>query len=34
MDAAAVMTIEKRGNEKRGRTVFGELKCHGVGLAR
>jgi hypothetical protein len=33
MDAAAIMPIERGGNERRKRTVFGVLKCLGVGLA-
>jgi hypothetical protein len=31
MDAVAIMPMERRRNERRKRTVFGVLKCHGVG---
>jgi len=30
VDAVAITPIERRGEERRKRTVFGVLKCHGV----
>jgi hypothetical protein len=30
MDAASIMPMERRGEERIKRTVFGVLECHGL----